>query len=306
MLVESNPFGVFSDRAVKSFGEMNRSLQSLNKRLVAAGFNARLLADTDFSSIGAGAKAIDPVNLEDLQALRLALEDVGKTDLQLLQENRTERLDLINRALAQELLSTTQFEELRLGIEKDFAIRRKELASKTQDELTRASRKAAKALGQIVIQSIATLGSALVRGADAFKDFGKFIFGILGDIMIQIGTAILGIGKAVKAVALSLKTFFGGFAIVAGIALIAFGGLLKSLGTGGIGVAGGGTSVGPSGAPDAGGVIVGGDVDDIEEKVTRVAINVEGTVLDPTMVGNQIAQILNDTFAAGGTRVEIV
>jgi hypothetical protein len=146
---------------------------------------------------------------------------------------------------------------------------------------------------------------ALIAGQNGFKAFASSVLAVMGGWAISMGETLVAAGLGIDALKASLVGFGGGQAIAAGIALIALGTILQSLGSGSQapGVSGGGGGGGAGSAP--GGAPVGAEAAPaIEEKSTKVQIDVAGTVLDPISVGNQIADILNNTFSAGGTQVQ--
>jgi hypothetical protein len=146
-----------------------------------------------------------------------------------------------------------------------------------------------------VSDAFASLGRALVTGEKGFNEFGKSVLRTIGGLAIQLGQFFILVGTGLTATA-GLLGLSGGSAIAAGIALTIFGGALQALGSGGAAAGGG-----------AGGGEVGGDTADlsadIEEKATKVDINVEGTVLSPRDVGLQIAEILEETFDTNAVEV---
>ena len=149
-----------------------------------------------------------------------------------------------------------------------------------------------------LVSTITSVSNALIKGENAFKAFAGSVLNLFGDLAIQLGTFYIMQGIAKHAL---FSDITGGESIAAGASLIALGAVLKSF----FGGAGAATNVG-SGAGSA--AVPGGAGDeqtqqDIEEKTTKVNINVEGTVLSPIEVGKQISQILEDTFSATGTKV---
>jgi len=158
-----------------------------------------------------------------------------------------------------------------------------------------------KGITNTISAGIQAIGASLVKGGDAFAQFGKTILNILGDMAIQIGTTLLTTGLGIDALKTSLSLLTGGPAIAAGFALIALGGALKALGGGGAslgaGVGGGGT------APIQETTVADIDEPDVEKDKTQVAIQVEGTVLDPVGVGLQIAEVLQTTFDSTGVSI---
>jgi hypothetical protein len=163
-------------------------------------------------------------------------------------------------------------------------------------KIAAASAKISQILQQGVMKavsgSIQMIGASLVKGGNAFADFGKMVLGILGDMAIQIGETLIGIGLGIEKLKIALGTMSGAVAIAAGFALIALGGALKAMSGGGLGgiAGGGGGGVTPVVAEPA--EIVGQE--DIEERKpkTEVVINVEGNVYN----GREQAQIMAETL----------
>lgn len=155
-----------------------------------------------------------------------------------------------------------------------------------------------------LVAGFTALGGALAKGEDGFAAFGKAILGIIGDMAIQIGTTLLTIGLGIEKLKASLTTLSGGFAIAAGLALIAVGGALKAL-SGGGGIAGAATGAGGGavGGETFGDTTVGpseAEIENLEENKAAVTVNVDGTVLDPQSVGLQIAEVLNEAGFGSG------
>jgi len=148
-------------------------------------------------------------------------------------------------------------------------------------------------------QAFASFGKALANGDNAIEAFAKTFISAIGQMAIQSGTRFI-----LEGLAYSVVPGFQGVGaamIASGAALATFGGVLSAVTGGGGGEASASTPLSPTNVTLPEDQDFGEDL--VEEKTTKVAINVEGTVLDPQQVGNQIAQILNDTFEAGGTRV---
>ena len=156
------------------------------------------------------------------------------------------------------------------------------------------------AMVNIISQSIQGLINNLVRGKNAFEGFIKTIGGLMGDMLITIGTTTLLAGIGMEAIRSSVVGLTGGPAIFAGIALIAAGALLKALSGGGGGseqpTQTTGTAPGGGAAPpDTVGSITEQPEADRARK-TEVAINIQGNVLDRKETGIEIANVLQEFF----------
>lgn len=157
------------------------------------------------------------------------------------------------------------------------------------------------ALTNAIAQGVQNMAMALVKGSNVLSAFGKTILGVFGDLAIQTGTILIGIGLGLKA----LLKLNGLQALVAGIGLVAIGGVLKAL-TGGAEAAGANTGVTATG----GGVAFTGDTQELIQQQdeqsrvtpqTGVQVIVQGNIFDSRETGLQIAQIINDSFDINGT-----
>lgn len=155
----------------------------------------------------------------------------------------------------------------------------------SQQELEATAVQSFKRIGAAAVEGFArsfeAVGSAIVKGENAFEAFGKAILGVLGDVAIQAGTlyTLLGIAS------------FNPAQVAAGIALTILGGVLKA-------VAGGG---GSSGSASPGGGVSSNPIDGNTSPISaptqtgqQVAVNIQGDVLDSEDTGLRIAEILKD------------
>ncbi len=145
---------------------------------------------------------------------------------------------------------------------------------------------------------------ALKTGGNAFKAFGQQILVMLGDMAIQIGETLLLTGIGMEAVRQSIVGLTGGPAIMMGIALIAFGALLKSMGGGGGASAGASAGGGSSGGSSTGSAadVSGEDVSQLEPQKpqTNITVAVQGNILDRRQTGLEIAEVIQETFGTNG------
>lgn len=140
-------------------------------------------------------------------------------------------------------------------------------------------------------QGISAMVKAIRTGQNALSAFGKAILGVFGDMAIQIGQTLLVAGLGLSA----LFELSGPKAIIAGIALIAVGTILKSLAGG----EGGGAPV--AGQPGGGGAPQAStsefpDAQGPAKPQNQIAVNIQGDVLDSSDTGLRIVDILR-TFA---------
>jgi hypothetical protein len=301
-IAQLDPFGVFSKNSLDRLKGVQARLEIFNKELVAADFNLK-----NFGSRTLASETVEKdLNslIEKLSEVRRALEEETTSPLEKLQNQFNDRLKILNEALANELITIQEFNRLKLLAEESFREQRKKILEQAvtdQKEATDAIGSSVDSALRRAVSSLNLLGQALVRGSVAFKEFGKAILGIFGDLLIEIGTGIVVASKAVEAFRNTLVTLFGGFGIAGGLALIAFGGVLKAYaGGGGLGGvasgAGGAGFVGNPAAPDV-------DTDSIESDRARIAVNIQGSVFDTKDTGLRIVEIINDAFDTQGATV---
>lgn len=185
------------------------------------------------------------------------------------------------------------------GLKIDDLVGRSQKAKETMiADFVAIGTNARNALGNSIGAGFAAFGKSLAQGENALEAFGKAFISSIGQAAISEGTALI-----LRGIGYSFDPFLAGFApgmIAAGAALATFGGALTAVGGGGVS-----SSAGSGGG---GGSLTNPTVDNneapaIQEKTTQVKIDVQGTVLSPIEVGKQIAEILNDTFSATGTKV---
>lgn len=145
----------------------------------------------------------------------------------------------------------------------------------------------------VITQGVSRIGASLAQGGKAFEGFGKAVLGILGDMAINIGATLISIGLGIDALKLALGTLTGGLAVAAGLGLIAIGGLLKGLGTGGLGNVGvpGGPGGGPTEAP-----AIAQPEDLQNQQQTRVTLNVEGNIFDRRETALSLIEVMEEAF----------
>lgn len=280
--------------AADAYGILESKLARVNERI--ADFPARFkAARASIQDAAADTTATDTLK----KSLDEALGVTTTGQLGVLSQQFSERNQVLLTAREQDLIGEEQFQMASLQLQENFAKAQQDLLIKSGDSRAKIS----KVIGDTVnsgltagvSQGISSIGAALVKGEDAFGAFAGSILSILGDMMIQIGTAIILESKAVEALRNSLTTLFGAPGIVAGLALVAFGGALKAFG------GGGGVSAGSSGG---GGVTGGGttetvaaeidEPDEERERSTAVTVNLHGVITDPEATAILIAELLSE------------
>lgn len=304
---------IFGDTATRIQG-LNSRLQSLSDRLIVAGLDFGNFGRAIAASSSNGAEALKKLE-ERLAAVLKQIDEATaatpQAQLAVLRETFADQQQILQEALNARLLTTDQFQKASLALTEQFKKEEERLLLESGDRQALIAKSVGENLSQLltagVSQGVSALGAALVKGENAFQAFGKTVLGILGDVLINIGTAIVTAGIAIDALRASLTAFFGGFAIAGGLALIALGGALKAIsgGAGSIGTVGGPPGATPGAAPvPETNEPEFADTNDLE-RTTAVTVNVEGTIFDPIDTGRQIADLLNDAFNAGASTVQV-
>lgn len=163
-----------------------------------------------------------------------------------------------------------------------------EFKQTTIAEAVQIQNAAVNGIGRGIAAGIGAAVTALQNGGNAISAFAKAFIGILGDLAIQLGTQLIISGIGLQ----QLFALNPAGAIAFGAGLVAIGTLLKSFSGGG-----GGASI-PSGndavtSPvlDSGGQ---GASDGIQDPGQRVAVTIQGDVLDNEQTGLRIADILKE------------
>lgn len=147
---------------------------------------------------------------------------------------------------------------------------------------------------------IQNIVNSIANGENAFKNFGKFVLQVMGDMAIQMGQTLIGAGIGIE----SLKALGGSAAIVAGAGLVALGAIMKSMAGGGGSSSSAGGASADNYANQAGPVTPTtlSEPDDIEQRNVgpRVQLVVQGDILDSDQTANRILDLLNKNFSDSG------
>jgi hypothetical protein len=153
-------------------------------------------------------------------------------------------------------------------------------------------------------QSLASMGSAIAKGEDAWVAFRNSFLGILGDIAINMGNMFIAMGIANQAIPI-FGNITGGAAIAAGAALVVLGGILKAFGGGAGGASamagGGGVGAEPATTPEAPAFDATAPIGDGRmAPQTVVNFQVMGDILDSSDTQSRIVALLNDAIDTKG------
>jgi len=313
-LVSKNPFNIFSKETVSSFQNISKRLSKLSIDLESVGFDIASLGSESKRSLASISESFTNIDLEKLRELQREFANFGKTDLQLLQENFDLRIQLVNDALQNEVISNLEAQQLITKITQDFENKRAEIlkksAKKSGNEVAQALRNG---VVRAVSQTAQAIGQLAIQGGNAFELLTSIALNALGDLAISIGTTVIGASKAIAGLRASLLgSPAAGIAL--GAALIAIGGALKAFAGsfGGSGDSGASLPSSPGGGGVAGGPFdpdfnpeTGFTPEQDRERTTQstVTVNIQGDVLDGDESRLRIAQLLEDSVKFDGAVV---
>lgn len=292
--VAQNTINTFVAGAIGGFGILADGAARLIEKFGGGGEFTQGLKDFAASSV--------EVFQENEQALSESVDNIfngsvfGNTDefLNKLQEN----LDSASSAISDTEISGPNTK----GVEDKFAEVNKRILQQTKATGKAIASAINQALAKSTSLGVQALTKSLILGVDGFKNFGKQIFGILGDLSIKLGESLILTGIGIE----SLKGLSGAAAIAAGAGLVALGTILKSFsgGEGGVSASGGAGTVG---AASLGGG-VGADKEltvpnEEREPSQNVQLVVQGDILDSEDTGRRLLDLLNDNFEREGSVV---
>lgn len=157
-------------------------------------------------------------------------------------------------------------------------------------------------------QAFQDVGKRLQKGEGLFDDFGNSVVGIIGDLLIAIGNALILQGLAIEAFVTAINSLLPGSGLIAaaaGVGLVIFGSALKAS----VGKGGGQTAASPS----AGGGVASPSSPTTESPIanqteakpaTQLSVFIQGDVLDSDASGMRIVQLINDSFNKQGVVIQ--
>ncbi len=238
------------------------------------------------------------INLDTSTALNTKLEEFREFSRQLNEEALQNSTNLAGSLT--DVVSSTQSANQALAENATEVLKRNK---KNSENLAASVNKTIKnGIARAISGGVQNIIKSLANGENAFKSFGSFLLNIFGDLAIQLGTFFIKTGLTIESLK-SLATA-GAATALQGVALVALGGFLKSLGGGGgssIGTGGGGSSPTEVGIADSG--VDSSTGSETEERTTQssVTINVEGSLVQQQELGLFISDILNETREDRGT-----
>ncbi|MEM4359734.1 MAG: hypothetical protein QXT45_04340 [Candidatus Bilamarchaeaceae archaeon] len=320
--------------------DVQRIAATMRERLsiIQAALRAEVLSVREAEDAKSGAIAIAQQRTSEI--LRGLLARQSAINNQIIVDEYNRRQKIINDALNNSLISEESYRQYTLQNQQIFNEQMEQLyqqhaASKLSEAeqiaiaygvTVRHAEAALNAMQQItgammniIAGGMERIGASLVMGGSAFDDFGKFVLNILGDLAIQIGVLMTGLGTALQKLAAALANpFLGASVVIAGLALIAIGGLLKALAN--VRPSTTGPVASPPLVPDRGGGItpapIPGPVTGIAQNELlprpdaerdrpgeQINIVVEGNIFNTEETGRTLIDLLSREFNKRGARI---
>jgi hypothetical protein len=175
----------------------------------------------------------------------------------------------------------------------------KPIADKWADGIAQIKNAFDQGLVKSVAGGMQKIGENLASGKGAFDNFGQTLLGIFGDLAIQIGTILIGMGIGIENLKLSLASWNATGLIVAGAALVALGGALKAISgkpMDASAAAGGGIAAAPSSSTE----LTPDQNLTRQEPQTNVEVVINGSIYDSDETGSRIVDLINTAFDKKG------
>jgi hypothetical protein len=254
----------------------------------------------------------------DLEAQRDIQAQIRDEQIKLAAEALKNDLLAIEQKFSADLgFSDEQREQARLARVQNFNAQIELLNQQSNTKFLQSAIQLQNQLRSVVVsglsQTAAGIGAALARGENAFKAFADGAIGIVADLIITIGNALIQQGIAIEFFAQAINTPLPGAGLTAaakGLALVLFGSALKAaVGSRGTGLTTPPTPVvttTPTGeftpSPTAPTELT--PTAEVERRAdTSVVVNISGDVLDSDETGSRIISLINDAFDKKGVKV---
>jgi hypothetical protein len=254
----------------------------------------------------------------DLEAQRDIQAQIRDEQIKLAAETLKNDLLAIEQKFSTDLgFSDEQREQARLARVQNFNAQIQLLNQQSNTKFLQSAIQLQNQLRSVVVsglsQTAAGIGAALARGENAFKAFADGAVGIVADLIITIGNALIQQGIAIEFFAQAINKPLPGAGLTAaakGLALVLFGSALKAaVGSRGTGLTSPPTPVvttTPTGeftpTPTAPTELT--PTAEVERRAdTSVVVNISGDVLDSDETGSRIISLINDAFDKKGVQV---
>lgn len=226
----------------------------------------------------------------------------------LFQQQTKNAVDLQARQNNQEnLVQTYQVTEAmkeQMAVMEEYQKSVKAALEKTELQAKQLGSTVKAALVNAIVSSVQNMVLAIMKGGNVLSALGKTILSVFGDLAVQTGTILIGIGIGLD----SLKALNGLAAVAAGIGLVAIGTVLKALSGGGAGnegvtANGGGVAFTGNQALPAEQGLTSFQAAERQPPNTVVNFTVQGDILDSDSTQQRIVSLLNDAIDTKGAVV---
>lgn len=239
-----------------------------------------------------------------------ALKQKKQIEQELLFQQQTKNaVDLQSRQTNQEaLIQTYQVTEAmkeQMAVMEEYQKSVKAALEKTELQAKQLGSTVKAALVNAIVSSVQNMVLAIMKGGNVLSALGKTILSVFGDLAVQTGTILIGIGIGLD----SLKALNGLAAVAAGIGLVAIGTVLKALSGGGgagnegVTANGGGVAFTGNQALPADQGLTSFQAAERQPPNTVVNFTVQGDILDSDSTQQRIVSLLNDAIDTKGAVV---
>lgn len=238
-----------------------------------------------------------------------ALKQKKQIEQELLFQQQTKNaVDLQSRQTNQEaLIQTYQVTEAmkeQMAVMEEYQKSVKAALEKTELQAKQLGSTVKAALVNAIVSSVQNMVLAIMKGGNVLSALGKTILSVFGDLAVQTGTILIGIGIGLD----SLKALNGLAAVAAGIGLVAIGTVLKALSGGGAGnegvtANGGGVAFTGNQQLPADQGLTSFQAAERQPPNTVVNFTVQGDILDSDSTQQRIVSLLNDAIDTKGAVV---
>jgi hypothetical protein len=254
---------------------------------------------------------------QDLQAQEDLRNQIRDEQIKLAAETLKADLLAINQKYSDELgFSDEQREQARLARVQNFNAQIELLNVQSNAKIVKnvvdTTNQIRTVLTTGISQTLQSVGQSLAKGENLFASFGAGIVGIVGDLLITVGNALIIQGLAIEAFVQAINSLLPGSGIAAaaaGIGLVIFGSALKAA------VGSRGSNINATPTPVVTSPTTGftpeptapteltptSEVARAPE--TSVIVNIQGDILDSDETGSRIVSLINDAFDKKGVQV---
>jgi hypothetical protein len=218
-------FGAAQEKTQQKLVDELRLMEARKKFLLEYGSQVRGIALQNIQTAISEADGI-----ADAEERKKQIKFLKLSEIQLQEQTALDQF-----AVAQEqnrkagIIKEDEYQALRTAIMEEYANKRKLIEDGEAIARETRMRESADTIKGIIntglISTVSAgmqrLGASLAKGPAAFDDFGKAILGIIGDMLVNMGQAMVVASTAWQTFIAAIKSFFPASGLVAGLALMA-------------------------------------------------------------------------------------